>query len=331
MPTLSIAIPTYNRADKLPRLLKTLENLIALSDFGNQIEILVSDNASIDDTYSLMMSLVSTNGKIKYFRQPENIGFDANCEFLYEQAQSDYVWFFADDDIPLNNSLSVIFKGLQEYNPDAFIFSFEQPLGSKIRTFNFPEDYRIITRPPEIINFLSKFPKISIYILRKIILNPQQLKELEPFYNNCFFFVDLAFTVIAAAKKPILCIVSQQLAQCDNDYVKFEWKPRIFLEFYKIFYHPFVMSWLPNLAKSKIDESYCVMVQYLCAVKLGRYIVSDIEYYNKEIRNVRIRLSVLIRKPRLLILLIIARLNLIRLYRMYSKIFRRGGFPKKIA
>ena len=164
MLTLSIIIPTYNRVDKLQRLLKTLENQIALSNLGNQIQILVSDNASTDDTYSVMTHMASTDNKIKYFRQPKNLGFDANCKFLYEQAQTEYVWFFADDDMPLSNSLPIIIQGLKEYNPDAFIFSFEQPLCSKIKTFNFKERYKIVVNPPDIINLLSRYPKLSIYI-----------------------------------------------------------------------------------------------------------------------------------------------------------------------
>ena len=273
-PLLSIAIPTYNRADKLKRLLKILDDQIVSANLIEQVEVLVSDNASIDDTYNLMMSVTSIDTKIKYFRQLKNLGFDGNCRFLYNKAQSEYVWFFSDDDIPLPSALSMILQGLRENNPDALIFSFEQPLGGKIDAFNFLNKHEIITGPTTIIELLSIWPKISTYVLRKICLNAQQMKELEPFMENGFFFIDLAFSVIHASRHPKLCVISQQLASCDEDYMKFTFDPKLFFEAYKIFYHPFVIKYSPGLAKRKKDLCYCHAIQFIFAAKLGTLITS---------------------------------------------------------
>ncbi|MCG2712461.1 MAG: glycosyltransferase family 2 protein [Candidatus Omnitrophica bacterium] len=313
---LSIAIPTYNRADKLKRLLKILENQIVLANLVDQIEVLVSDNASIDDTYNLMMSVASADSKINYFRQPKNLGFDANCRFLYEKAQADYVWFFADDDIPLPSALSMILQGLRENNPDVLIFSFEQPIGAKIKAFNFLNKYEIITRPKIIIELLSISPKISTYVLRKISLNAQQLKELEPFMKNGFFFIDLAFSVIHASKHPKLCVVSQPLASCDEDYMKFTFDPKLFFEVYKIFYHPFVLKYLPGLAERKKDRSYCDGMQFIFAAKMGTLITSKPELLDSGFRDAGIRVFVLLKNPKTLIQMLLIKMNLIKFYKI---------------
>ncbi|MFH1062513.1 MAG: glycosyltransferase family 2 protein [Candidatus Omnitrophota bacterium] len=250
-PILSIAIPTYNRANKLKRLLELLQDQIRAANLVDQIEVLVSDNASIDDTYDLMMSVTSMDSKIKYFRQQENLGFDGNCRFLYDQAKADYVWFFADDDIPFPCSLPIILEGLRNNNPDVLIFSFEQPMGKRNNAFNFLNKYEILTEPHRIIELISIWPKISTYVMRKIRLNSLQWKELEPFLENGFFFLDLAFSIMDTSKYPKLCVISQALASCDEDYMNFTFDPKIFFESYKIFYHPFVAKYLPGLAESK--------------------------------------------------------------------------------
>lgn len=77
MPLLSICIPTYNRSSYLQ---KTLESIVSSEVFYNtdQIEIIISDNASPDDTQKIAESFVSLfPDKIKYFRNEKNIN-DAN-------------------------------------------------------------------------------------------------------------------------------------------------------------------------------------------------------------------------------------------------------------
>lgn len=321
MISLSILIPTYNRANKLLRLLKALESEIAWLKLDSQIQVLVSDNASSDETFRVMTDFSTSIFQLKYFRQPQNLKFDGNVKFLYEKAQTDYVWFISDDDIPLSGAILTILKGLDKYNPDALLFSFIQPPGSTYKVFNFPNTYQIFTDPKTIIHYLSYYAKMSIYVLRKIPLHSQQLKELTPFLENGYFFISLSFSVMGASIQPKLCIVSQELATCDEDYVKFNFDPKIFLEMYKLFYHPFVMKYLPNRAKSEIDSSYYKMIEALYAVKLGTIIVSEPGRYDKAIKNTKIRLFALLKVPGVFKHLILMKLNLVKKYKRISWIF----------
>ncbi|MDD5584505.1 MAG: glycosyltransferase family 2 protein, partial [Candidatus Omnitrophica bacterium] len=198
-PFLSICIPTYNRANKLSRLLNTLRADIFSSGMDGYVQTMVSDNSSSDNTFKVMSKILAADKKIKYFRQPENIGFDANVRFLYEQADSEYVWFFSDDDMPLPAAIPIILKGLKTYNPDILLFSFIQPPGSKRRTFDFPEAYVTVEEPQRMIESVMAWTKLSIYVLRKVLLNEQQKKELEPFLSNAFFFLSLSFSVLSAS------------------------------------------------------------------------------------------------------------------------------------
>jgi hypothetical protein len=55
---LSLCIPTYNRARKLDRLLHQLREIIATSQFRESVEVIISDNASTDDTKEVIYAHV---------------------------------------------------------------------------------------------------------------------------------------------------------------------------------------------------------------------------------------------------------------------------------
>jgi glycosyltransferase involved in cell wall biosynthesis len=92
-PLVTIAIPTYNRADKYLR--DALQ--CALNQTYEPIEILVSDNCSTDNTPELVQSY--KDSRIKYFRQTNNLGMLGNMNFLVEQANGAYMLMLHDDDI----------------------------------------------------------------------------------------------------------------------------------------------------------------------------------------------------------------------------------------
>jgi glycosyltransferase involved in cell wall biosynthesis len=68
LPLVSIAIPTYNRADCYLR--QSLES--ALRQTYPKVEILVSDNCSGDDTEEFVTGIADR--RLKYFRHERNIG-----------------------------------------------------------------------------------------------------------------------------------------------------------------------------------------------------------------------------------------------------------------
>lgn len=92
-PLVSVCLPTFNRAQRMKR---AVEALLA-GEYSN-IEILVSDNGSSDETQSVAEDLVSKNSRVRYFRHAENIGPVANFEFVRRQARGKYFLWHGDDD-----------------------------------------------------------------------------------------------------------------------------------------------------------------------------------------------------------------------------------------
>jgi abequosyltransferase len=93
LPTLSICIPTYNRSRCLAELLDSI-----LAQDMPEIEVVVSDDASPDDTVAVAASYQGKIARFKFIRQPENIGLDRNFLAVMEAASSDYIWLMGDDD-----------------------------------------------------------------------------------------------------------------------------------------------------------------------------------------------------------------------------------------
>ena len=104
-PLLTLAIPTYNRAGCLKELLSVLAD--QLKD-EMRVELIISDNASPDETPSVVQDFVSRGLQVRYIRNAQNVGPDANFLQCFEQACGKYVWIFSDDDFIVPGGLAKI-------------------------------------------------------------------------------------------------------------------------------------------------------------------------------------------------------------------------------
>jgi glycosyltransferase involved in cell wall biosynthesis len=92
-PLVSIGIPTFNRASSL---IKSVD--AALQQTYQNIEIIISDNASTDDTQSICEKFVETNKNITYIRQQSNVGAVNNFNEVLRYSTGKYFMWLADDD-----------------------------------------------------------------------------------------------------------------------------------------------------------------------------------------------------------------------------------------
>lgn len=90
-PFITIAIPTFNRAAWLRGCLVS-----ALGQTYQNFEVLVSDNASTDETSELLKEFVDL--RIRVVRQKTNIGLIGNWNASLAAAKGRYVVFVSDDD-----------------------------------------------------------------------------------------------------------------------------------------------------------------------------------------------------------------------------------------
>ena len=129
-PLLSICIPTYNRVNFLKDLLPGLMREIISADQGNpeDVELLISDNASTDLTQDYIQSL---NSKwVQYHRNEENIGAGRNYFKCIQRATGDYVWLFGDDELIIQGGIRKLLQVLRYEKPDLVILDGEDHVPS---------------------------------------------------------------------------------------------------------------------------------------------------------------------------------------------------------
>jgi glycosyltransferase involved in cell wall biosynthesis len=150
-PRLTIAIPTYNRAKQLDRQLNWAVNAIA--DRWDEIELLVSDNASPDETPQVCQKWqAQTNGRMRIFRQSKNIGITRNCLFCIQEARGDFVWTVSDDDVVLEGTLGWVLSKISNDADDQLAFihlngSMSSPEGIIFRQSVYPFQSDQISAP----------------------------------------------------------------------------------------------------------------------------------------------------------------------------------------
>lgn len=109
-PVVSIGMPVYN-GEKYIR--EALDSLLAqtFTDF----ELIISDNCSNDATENICREYALKDIRVKYIRQAENIGANANFKFLLENASSEFfMWAAHDDYLESNNYLLTMVNKMRD-------------------------------------------------------------------------------------------------------------------------------------------------------------------------------------------------------------------------
>ena len=93
VPLVTIGVPVYNGADFLPQALDSI-----LSQSYSNLEVIVSDNASTDDTAAVCSSYARNDDRVKIVRQKTNIGVIGNWNAVARMASGRYFkWSSASD------------------------------------------------------------------------------------------------------------------------------------------------------------------------------------------------------------------------------------------
>ena len=96
---ISIIIPTYNRCQYLKQLIQSIFN-----QSYNNIELIVINDNSTDDTDIYMKEVKKENSKITYIKNKKNKGPSYNRLIGYERAKGTYIIFADDDDYYTDNN-----------------------------------------------------------------------------------------------------------------------------------------------------------------------------------------------------------------------------------
>ena len=90
----SVLMPTYNHE---PYIAEAIESFLA-QQTSFEIELLINDDCSTDNTYQVALGYPQKHPQIKLFKQTTNQGLLPNYKFLLQQAQGEYLAVLESDD-----------------------------------------------------------------------------------------------------------------------------------------------------------------------------------------------------------------------------------------
>jgi glycosyltransferase involved in cell wall biosynthesis len=114
-PLVTLGLPVYNGEDFLEHALDGL-----LAQTFEDFELIISDNASTDRTAEICREYAARDPRIRYVRQPENIGAGPNHNILVPMARGRYFKWASHDDVYAPELLERCVEALQSH-PDVVL------------------------------------------------------------------------------------------------------------------------------------------------------------------------------------------------------------------
>lgn len=116
-PTVSIGMPVFNDRNFLHQSIQSI-----LKQTHSDFELIISDDGSSDGSEGICREYCERDARIRFIRQPKNLGISRNMEFLLKEARGTYFMWAADDDMWDERFIERMLQTLQA-SPDA-VFAF---------------------------------------------------------------------------------------------------------------------------------------------------------------------------------------------------------------
>lgn len=114
-PLVSIVIPVYNQEDYVEKSIISIT-----SQTYSNIEIIISDDCSTDNSPEILKELAKSDSRIRLFLQKNNLGITDNYNFLTNHISGKYVALFSGDDIMMKNKIERQVKALENDSKASF-------------------------------------------------------------------------------------------------------------------------------------------------------------------------------------------------------------------
>lgn len=109
-PRLTIGLPVYNGENFLAESLDAL-----LGQSFDDFELIIADNASTDGTADISQRYVKQDSRVRYYRQPRNVGLAPNHNFVVNEARGELFKWASNDDLYARDLLKRCVDALDEH------------------------------------------------------------------------------------------------------------------------------------------------------------------------------------------------------------------------
>jgi len=196
-PLITTIVPTYRRPKMLGRAIRSV-----LSQTYPHFQVCVYDNASGDETASVVTEIAKTDARIKYHCHTENIRSEGNFTYEMEHVETPFFSFLSDDDILLPEFYQTAMEGFENF-PDATIHMTNKGRIACVPLSDWQRDGYYI--PPDgLLEMLEKgHPTWAAILFRKKVI-----EKIGAFDQDLSVAHDLDFELRIAARFPF--VVSQK-------------------------------------------------------------------------------------------------------------------------
>ncbi len=259
---LCVAIPTYNRKERLERTLGYLENqttkdfLVVISDNHSEYEVEEVLNAVSDEFKE----------RISIYRNTFNIGMSGNIASLFDKASADWCWFFADDDYPYEGAVETILNDIEQYeNRDISVIQYPHIEISK----QIADEYTVINNLDSYISYFSHFLECGIpltnvqgmliYLANKVYRIDRIGEYVRYAYDYCNTGIPQTIPILKALDEG-----SANMLLHNKIIVRYNWEEDISWNVRKVALGMSTIKHLPLLlgAEEKKSLWYLIMIRY---------------------------------------------------------------------
>lgn len=238
---LSVCIPTYNRAHFLQECLSSLVPQIT----SDEVEVVVIDNCSQDNTSQVAEEFVRQNSRVRYFRNDTNLGYSGSQKKCFECAHGIYAAILCDDDLYLGGEVAEIMKvisGKQEYAFLALNYhNFVQDPKKPHQCDFAPDKDVVFKRAYDILNYPSvgHFSGLifNTRLARKILASAPHGSSLNGSEKHRGIISELAVRVTSGSDLPAYFIGARKLAARIPAVIDYDILKHLCLEYYEFYYN----------------------------------------------------------------------------------------------
>lgn len=134
----TVAVITYHSAATV---LETLDSIISQSYGPENIELIISDDGSKDNTVQVINDWLTQHEtrfhRVKLFANEVNSGISKNCNVAWKAATSDWIKTIAGDDLLVANALAIYMEGIDNKPEVTCLFSL-------VTTFNKNNEFEVV-------------------------------------------------------------------------------------------------------------------------------------------------------------------------------------------
>jgi glycosyltransferase involved in cell wall biosynthesis len=200
----SIGVPVYNGERFIRRAIESV-----LSQTFTDLELIISDNASVDGTQEICEHFAASDDRVRYSRQPTNVGALGNFAAVLSMSRSRYFSWLAHDDYYLRNDhvnllVNELDRGTALAFPDTDIVVIDREGHVVSRTEAFMGDvFSDIRSPRALRKAILRAPSFPLYgmynraVLQKHIPRLQEGSDLRCF-NEGLFVIEFFFSETCA-------------------------------------------------------------------------------------------------------------------------------------